>query len=90
MVDTTAFPDEVDIATFFSSKELENVPENHCVPILEVLRPPDDNQYVILVMPFLRECLDPPFETVGEVVEFLRQIFEVSFKPLFYYNQNLI
>lgn len=76
MVDTTKYPNEVDIATFFSSKELSNVLDNHCVPILEVLRPPDDDQYVILVMPFLRECMNPAFETIGEVVEFLRQIFE--------------
>lgn len=81
MVDTTKYPNEVDIATLFSSKELSNVLDNHCVPILEVLRPPDDDQYVILVMPFLRECMNPAFETVGEVVEFLRQIFEVRSTP---------
>jgi serine/threonine protein kinase len=79
LVDIVEYPNEVDITTFLSSKDLANAPENHCVPILEVLKPQDDQRHVILVMPLLRACLNPPFETVGEVVEFLRQIFEVSF-----------
>ncbi|KIJ99296.1 hypothetical protein K443DRAFT_8477 [Laccaria amethystina LaAM-08-1] len=67
---------EYHIMTFLSSKELANAPENHCVPILEVLKPRDGKRYVIIVIPLLRTSLNLPFETVGEVIEFLQQIFE--------------
>ena len=90
LVDIVEFPNEIDITTFLSSKELANAPENHCVPILEVLKPRDDQRHVILVMPLLRACLNPPFETVGEVVEFLRQIFEVNSICLLSHDRILI
>ncbi|KAJ3556604.1 hypothetical protein NM688_g1936 [Phlebia brevispora] len=48
---------------------------NHCVPILEILRVPDGSAD-ILVMPFLRDFSDPPFQSVGEVLEFCRQLFD--------------
>jgi len=32
----------------------------------------------MLVMPFLRVHYSPPFETVGEILEFLMQIFELA------------
>ncbi|KAJ7680967.1 hypothetical protein DFH06DRAFT_1265694 [Mycena polygramma] len=67
-------PHEESIATFLSS--LGASPANHCVPILQVLRPPDDNDLIILVMPLLRESDEPRFDTIGEAVEFFRQIFE--------------
>ena len=54
------------------------------MPILETIRVPDEEDVVILVMPLLRPCKDPPFETVGEVVEFFRQIFEVGHTWLFW------
>lgn len=69
---------EVEIATFFSNTTLASDPSNHCVPILRVLEPPDDDDCVILVMPFLRHFFDPPFRTVGETVDFFKQIFEVG------------
>ena len=77
-VDTRRYPNEEEISRYFSSEELSDIPENHCVPILESMRVPDEDDTVILVMPLLRECKDPPFETVGEVVEFFRQVFEVG------------
>jgi hypothetical protein len=70
-------PYEIDIGTFFSSDSLAHNPRNHCVPILEVLKVPDDDDMVIIVMPLLRYWDSPPFETVGEVVEFLGQLLEV-------------
>ena len=53
-------------------------PRNHSVPIYEVLQLPDDDDKLILVMPLLKEYQIPRFDTIGEVVEFFRQIFEVS------------
>ena len=77
-VDIRENPDELEIATYFSSKQLSDIPENHCVPIFETIKVPDDDHHVILVMPVLRNCMNPPFETVGEVIDFLGQVFDVS------------
>ena len=49
-------------------------PRNHTVPILEKLH---FGQKTIIVMPLLRPCDDPVWETVGEVISFLKQVFEV-------------
>jgi len=69
-----AHPFEIPIAQFFSNEPWSTHPRNHCVPALEVLDVPDDEKSVVLVMPFLRQYNDPRFETVGEAVEFFRQI----------------
>lgn len=70
-------PFELDIATMLSSEPLRSHPSNHCVPILDVLDVPDQEDTTIIVMPLLRQFNDPPFRTVGEAVEFFRQVFEV-------------
>ena len=70
-------PFEVQIATMFSTEPLKSHPKNHCVPIFEVLDVPDKDNEFILVMPLLRRFQSPWFVTVGESVEFFRQIFEV-------------
>lgn len=77
-VNTNECPNEQEIATYFSSKDRADIPENHCVPILETLHVPNEEHVILLVMPLLHHCLKPPLETVGEVVEFFRQLFEVS------------
>jgi hypothetical protein len=76
-IDTSVHPHEVEIARFFSSDEIASNPHNHCVPVVEVLLPPGTPEKAILVMPFLRSFDDPPFETLNDVVDFLRQVFEV-------------
>jgi serine/threonine protein kinase len=73
----TAHPFETEIGLFFSHESMSSDPRNHCVPIYEVVQLPDDKDTVILVMPLLKEFYFPWFETVGEVVEFIRQVFEV-------------
>ncbi|RDB24810.1 NUAK family SNF1-like kinase 2 [Hypsizygus marmoreus] len=69
-------PQEAEIGTLLSSKTLASHPKNHCVPILEVIPIPDDHNTVVIVMPLLYPNEYPPFETIGEAVEFLRQILE--------------
>ncbi|KAG0698895.1 hypothetical protein DFH29DRAFT_809763, partial [Suillus ampliporus] len=69
-------PFEVEIAQYLVSEHLQSDPMNHCVPILDVLRPVPDEGRDIIVMPLLRCCSDPSFETFGEVVECLPQLFE--------------
>jgi hypothetical protein len=77
-VKTDIHPFEPDIAQFFGTGDIASEPQNHCVPVLETLHPPNTDDSVILVMPFLRSYNDPPFESIGDVVNFLRQVFEVS------------
>ena len=77
-VTISVHPFEREIAEYFSSKELKMNPRNHCVPIYAVLEPPGDPDDILLVMPLLRLFYNPPLYTVGELVDFLTQIFEVS------------
>ena len=76
-VKISRYPHEVEIGQLFSSEPLASNPKNACVPIYDVLQVPNDNDAAILVMPLLYDFVPPPFKTVGELVEFLRQIFEV-------------
>jgi len=69
-------PDEINISTFLSSEGLASDPRNHCIPIYEVLTVPDVKDRAILVMPLLRTYNDPPFQTFGEAVDFMRQLIE--------------
>ena len=75
-------PYEVDIALYFSSEDLALNPANHCVPIHDVLALDDDDDFVIIVMPLLRPYANPRFDTIGEVVECFRQLFEVICKSV--------
>ncbi|KAJ6477866.1 hypothetical protein C8R47DRAFT_984613 [Mycena vitilis] len=67
---------EVQIARFFSDSSRSSNPRNHCVPLYDVLEPPLYPRRQIMVMPLLREFRDPPFDTVGEVIECFRQLIE--------------
>lgn len=71
-------PEEVTLHQYLLSKPLQSDSRNHTVPLLEVLRVPDDGDIDILVMPLLRECNSPAWRTVGEVVAFIAQVLEVS------------
>jgi serine/threonine protein kinase len=69
-------PSEADIGQYLSSSEMDS-PNNHCVPILDVLPLPQMEGKVLIVMPMLRPFNDPKFETIGEAIDFFHQIFEV-------------
>jgi hypothetical protein len=73
----SVYPYEAEISMFLSSPPLANDPKNHCAPVYEALQVPDDDDKTIIVMPLLRKYRDPRFDTIGEVVEFFTQIFEV-------------
>lgn len=70
-------PFEVEISKFFSTEPLVSHPRNHCVPVYDVLDVPDEENTVLLVLPLLRSYDDPPFRTVGEIIDFFSQVFEV-------------
>jgi hypothetical protein len=68
----------VDIAQSLSTHDLRADPRNRSVPIFDVLHPPGEDDTVLIVMPLLRSFDSPPFDTVGEVVDFFTQILEVQ------------
>ncbi|KAG6818839.1 hypothetical protein H0H93_001124 [Arthromyces matolae] len=75
-LNTKFIKEDIPIGKHFSAPDLAKNPRNHCIPILEVLDPPEGSQTAFLVMPRLFEFTYPAFETIGEAVEFFRQIFE--------------
>lgn len=68
---------EVQLARFLTSAEKLELPNNHCVPILDVLADPFDKSLSLMVMPYLRPFNDPEFTAIGEVVDFIGQTLEV-------------
>ncbi|KAJ7490146.1 hypothetical protein B0H11DRAFT_1803966 [Mycena galericulata] len=75
-VEKEIHPHETDIHSFLTSESLINDPKNHCIPLLDVLEPPSIPGTQLLVMKLLRQYHDPHFDTIGEAVDFVRQIFE--------------
>ncbi|KAJ7449118.1 kinase-like domain-containing protein [Mycena galericulata] len=75
-VSRKAHPFEIEIGCFFSTPLASQNPKNHCIPILDVLRDPMDDDKQIIVMPRLIRFDEPIFDTVGEVIDCWRQIFE--------------
>ncbi|KAA1478717.1 hypothetical protein DENSPDRAFT_695391 [Dentipellis sp. KUC8613] len=67
--------EELDVALFFSSEPRRSDPRNHCVPILDWWRIPEEKTSFI-VMPLLRVYNSPEFLTVGEAVGFFGQVME--------------
>ncbi|KAG6871490.1 hypothetical protein C0995_004116 [Termitomyces sp. Mi166 len=67
---------EIQIGKYFSSGAFATHPKNHCVPFLEVIDPPEGSQIAFIVMPYLLETNYPSFQTIGEVVDYFRQIFQ--------------
>ncbi|KAJ6624314.1 hypothetical protein B0H10DRAFT_1784847 [Mycena sp. CBHHK59/15] len=83
-IETKFHPHEIEIGTWFSQEPQASDPDNHCVPILEVLDLPDIADMRIIVMPMLRNYDKPRFDTFGEVVQFFSQIL----KGLRYMHRN--
>jgi hypothetical protein len=72
-------PHEILITQLFSSPGLKGEPENHSVPLLDLVdlsqTSPDGGK--LIVMPFLRPFKNARFRTHGEFVAFFTQISEV-------------
>lgn len=54
---------------------------NHTIPVFEVLEVDDSLDLCVIVTPLMRACDDPWFENMGEAVNFLGQVLEVSCFP---------
>jgi len=74
-VECDIHPYEKDIIDLFQSDDLASDPKNHCVRVLEFLEVKESND-IIIVMPLLRDFDSPKFETVGELIGCLQQLFE--------------
>ncbi|KAI0363368.1 hypothetical protein BV20DRAFT_958430 [Pilatotrama ljubarskyi] len=70
------YPHELEITQFLSADDKRSDPHNYTVPILDVFEVPDDPDLTLIVMPLLRACDSPSWQTVGEAMAFLIQIFE--------------
>lgn len=70
-----AGPQEASILMYLSQEEYTSKPDNHSVPVIEVLEVPNHENHHIVAMPPLRPFDDPPMRTIGEAVDFFRQIF---------------
>ncbi|TEB23474.1 hypothetical protein FA13DRAFT_1739917 [Coprinellus micaceus] len=68
--------DEVGILGYFASEDVSDDPHNHTCPLLDVLRDPIDNSRAIIVMPAFRPYNSPKFDSVGEALDFIRQMLE--------------
>ncbi|KAG6886899.1 hypothetical protein C0995_003506 [Termitomyces sp. Mi166 len=77
---------EIPIVRHLSSGTFTSNTRNHCVPVLEVIDPPEGSRIAFIVMPLLLRVDSPSFETVGEAVGFCKQIFE----GLHYLHENNI
>ncbi|KAH9834812.1 uncharacterized protein C8Q71DRAFT_766503 [Rhodofomes roseus] len=73
---TSQHPYEVEITRFLCSEPLASDSRNHCVRLYDVLDVPNEDDMVVLVLPLLRRYDSPPFETVGEAVDFFTQVLE--------------
>lgn len=71
---------EATIGRLFSSEPHRSHASNHSIPLLDVLSIPEEHT-AFLVLPFLSDWDNPPFETIGETVAFFKQIFQVSLIP---------
>lgn len=71
------YPEEVTLHQYLLSGPRQSDPRNHTVPLLEVLSVPDDEDITIVVLPLFRACDKPAWLTVGEVIAFIIQVFEV-------------
>ncbi|KAF9077760.1 hypothetical protein BDP27DRAFT_1441790 [Rhodocollybia butyracea] len=67
---------EEDICALFSTGEHASQLSNHSISLLEVLCVPGFEDERLLVMPWMREPENPPFRTVGEGIQFIKEILE--------------
>ncbi|GJE92554.1 kinase-like domain-containing protein [Phanerochaete sordida] len=67
---------ELLIANYFSTGPLREDPKNHCVPVIDSFRDEETPEDSYIVMPFMRNMDDPPFELVTDVLEFADEVLE--------------
>ncbi|KAF5336853.1 hypothetical protein D9611_003035 [Ephemerocybe angulata] len=74
-VDRVKHPDEAPLMLYLMEEDLLKDPNNHVVPLINVLQHPEDPNTCFLVLPLLRDFDDPEFQTMGEAIDFISQFF---------------
>ena len=72
----------------WSAEPLASDPRNHCAPVYDVLHSPLDEDIAFVILPFLSLYDEPRFRTFGEAVECFRQMIEVRFDAILYFNMT--
>ncbi|EPT00389.1 hypothetical protein FOMPIDRAFT_1049710 [Fomitopsis schrenkii] len=67
---------EMRIAMMLGMPPLSEDPTNHCVSLLDVFEDAANTNVSYIVMPFLRDFDNPPFECVEDVLDFGEQLLE--------------
>ena len=70
-------PDEERIIRLLTHPKFASEPDNHTVPVYDILQSPLDPDQIFVVMPYLMLIDRVDFATVGEAVECFRQLFVV-------------
>ena len=73
----------MEVGTSFSTEAMRERLSNHCLPILEIPITPISENPVILVHQDFHKL--PSFVTIGETIDFIRQILEV---PLVWFSST--
>ncbi|TFK74335.1 hypothetical protein BDN72DRAFT_760235 [Pluteus cervinus] len=68
-------PFEAGLTKLLSAEPLSADPLNHCIPVLDEISPPNEPGVTYLVLPFLQQLTCLPFDTFGEIVDFVKQLF---------------
>lgn len=74
---------EMEFYKFFSEEPQKSDLRNHSIPYHGFLKIPETEE-VMVALPILFHWDEPDFETIGEVIDFFRQIFEVCILELLF------
>ncbi|CAE6497931.1 unnamed protein product [Rhizoctonia solani] len=74
--DTRMTPSELSVLQYLSEETIQSNPRNHCAGALDSFPIPDRDGWMFIVMDTYYSLSIVPFETVGEVVEMVRQLLE--------------
>jgi hypothetical protein len=73
-------PHEIEIQRYLCSNGLASEPQNHCAPLYDALHVPTEGGQStdLLVLPLLFWTKSVPWQTFGEIVDFVRQVIQVT------------
>ncbi|TFK74338.1 hypothetical protein BDN72DRAFT_833692 [Pluteus cervinus] len=66
---------EIEISQLLGTGPLASDPRNHCALVDDILSPSDEPDLKFMVFPFLQQLTAIPFDSFGEIVDFLQQVF---------------
>ncbi|KAJ7652049.1 hypothetical protein DFH06DRAFT_540109 [Mycena polygramma] len=67
---------EISLGRYFNSEEVLNDPHNRTYRLLDIIPLPDDDDFALIAMPFLRRFDSPIFQSLEEVTEAMLQFLQ--------------